>query len=209
MVKKGVPYGPAPKGCSAFEVIYARGTFEPGPFGTIVGDPLANAVKKEMAGEDVRAYAVQYPAKMGGSEIGVKDVIDRVTNQSKECPKQKFALVGYSQGGGVVSSAAPKIPQELRSKVVALVLYGAGKGDAGRAGSAAPPAEIKAITLANCAPGDGCGTPADGQTAFTGHLSYANQGTVWHARTAKYIADAFHGKPQGYKLELVPTAKAK
>jgi cutinase len=66
---------------------------------------------------------------MGGSEIGVKDVIDRVTNQSKECPKQKFALVGYSQGGGVVSSAAPKIPQELRSKVVALVLYGSGKNN--------------------------------------------------------------------------------
>jgi hypothetical protein len=30
-----------------------------------------------------------------------------------------------------------------------------GKGDTGRAGSAAPPADIKAITLANCAPGDG------------------------------------------------------
>jgi pimeloyl-ACP methyl ester carboxylesterase len=69
---------------------------------------------------------------MGGADIGVKDVIDRVTNQSKECPKQKFALVGYSQGGGVVSSAAPKIPQELRSRVVALVLYGAGKNNAYR-----------------------------------------------------------------------------
>jgi len=204
--KDGVPFGPAPKGCSAYEVLFARGTFEPGPFGSIIGDPLMNAIKKEMAGEDVRGYAVQYPAKMGGADIGTKDVVDRVTNQSKDCPKQQFALVGYSQGGMVVSAAAPKIPQDLRSKVVAMVLYGAGKGDsAGKGGGPPPSSDIKAMTLANCAPGDNCGTPADGQTAFTGHLSYANQGTVWHPRSAKYIANAFHGKPQGYKLELVPT----
>jgi pimeloyl-ACP methyl ester carboxylesterase len=93
---------------------------------------------------------------MGGADIGIKDVVDRVTNQSKECPKQKFAIVGYSQGGMVVSAAAPKIPQELRSKVVAMVLYGAGKGDsAGKGGGPAPSGDIKAMTLANCAPGDG------------------------------------------------------
>jgi hypothetical protein len=37
----------------------ARGTFEPGPFGVIVGDPLVQAIKSEMKGEDVRGYAVQ------------------------------------------------------------------------------------------------------------------------------------------------------
>jgi hypothetical protein len=36
----GVKNGPAPKGCSAFEILVARGTGEPGPFGTIVGDGL-------------------------------------------------------------------------------------------------------------------------------------------------------------------------
>lgn len=55
------------------------------------------------------------------------------------------ALVGYSQGGMVVSSAAPKIPAALQPKVVAMVLYGAGKGPAG---------EIRQKTMANCAPGD-------------------------------------------------------
>lgn len=37
----------------------ARGTFEPGPFGVVVGDPLMIAVKDAMRGEDVRGYAVQ------------------------------------------------------------------------------------------------------------------------------------------------------
>jgi len=209
--ENGVPFGPAPKGCSTYEVIIARGTFEPGSFGTIVGDPLMAAVKKAMGGENVRGYAVQYPAKMGGADIGITDIVNRVTTKSKECPNQKFALVGYSQGGMVVSSAIPKIPAELKPKVVAMVLYGAGTGAGGFGGKGGSPAlspadDIKQKTLANCAPGDMCNTQsAASNTAFTGHLSYSNSGTVWHTRSAKYIASAFHGQPQGYKLELSPT----
>jgi len=75
-----------------------------------------------------------------------------VTDKAKECPKMKFALVGYSQGGMVVSAAAPKIPQDLRQNVVAMVLYGAGKGDGGKGGT--PSSDWKQKTLANCAPGD-------------------------------------------------------
>jgi cutinase len=142
---------------------------------------------------------------MGGAEIGVADVVSRVTNQSKECPKQKFALVGYSQGGMVVSAAAPKIPKDLQQKVVAVVLYGAGDGNA-KTGAAAS-ADIKQKTMANCAVNDGCGKkdPSAPQGAGTGHLSYANAGTQWHSRSAKYIAASFHGQAQGYKLELSPT----
>jgi pimeloyl-ACP methyl ester carboxylesterase len=90
---------------------------------------------------------------MGGAEIGVADIVNRVVTKDKECPKQKFALVGYSQGGMVVSAAAAKIPSALREKVVAMVLYGAGTGAGGKAGGA-PAGDIKQRTLANCAPGD-------------------------------------------------------
>jgi hypothetical protein len=56
-----VPNGPAPTGCNAYEIIVARGTMEPGPFGFIVGDPLVAGVQKLLP--DVRGYAVQvgYP----------------------------------------------------------------------------------------------------------------------------------------------------
>jgi pimeloyl-ACP methyl ester carboxylesterase len=137
---------------------------------------------------------------MGGAEIGVSDVVNRITTKSKECPNQKFALVGYSQGGGVVSAAAPKIPAELQPKVVAMVLYGAGDG----AGRAKP--EWKEKTMANCAVNDRCGKqdPNQAKGAFTGHLSYNNAGTAWHSRTAKFIKAAFQDKPQGYLLEQAP-----
>jgi dienelactone hydrolase len=137
---------------------------------------------------------------MGGADIGVNDVVQRVTSQSKECPQQKFALVGYSQGGSVVSQAAPKIPVELRSKVVAMVLYGAGDGAKG-------PADIKNKTLANCAINDRCGKqdPSVPSGAGTGHLSYSSAGTQWHPRSAKYIADGFHGKAVSYRLDQSPT----
>jgi cutinase len=91
---------------------------------------------------------------MGGADIGITDVVNRVTTKDKECPKQKFALVGYSQGGMVVTAAMAKIPPNLREKVVAMVLYGAGTGAAAKAGGPSPADDIKAKTLANCAPGD-------------------------------------------------------
>ncbi len=55
--KNGVAHGPAPKGCSQFEIIVARGTGEPGPFGMIVGDGLVRRVKQLVPG--ARGYAVQ------------------------------------------------------------------------------------------------------------------------------------------------------
>jgi len=205
---KGVPFGPAPTGCSAFEVLYARGTAEPGPFGVIVGDKLHEVIKKDMSSEDYRGYAVQYPASMAGADIGYNDVVNRITTKAKECPAMKFALVGYSQGGMVVSTAAAKLSEDLfREKVVAIVLYGSGTGAGGGKRGGAPPREdIKQKTLANCAPGDMCGNQVtDRQNAGPiGHLSYGSVGTVWHARSSQYIVDSFHGKAQGYKLALDP-----
>jgi pimeloyl-ACP methyl ester carboxylesterase len=65
----------------------------------------------------------------------------------RECPETKFAFAGYSQGGMVVTSAAAKLPANLASKVLAMVIYGAGE-----ASSVKGP--LKERTLANCAPGD-------------------------------------------------------
>jgi pimeloyl-ACP methyl ester carboxylesterase len=139
--------------------IPARGTSEPGAFGSVVGDPLVARVKRDLAGS--RGYPVQYPADalgMGGvlggagatahSAIGPNDILYRIGNQTKECPDEKFALVGYSQGGSVVLRAAPllKARPELAAKVVATVLYGAGDGKQ----FVLP----QSILLANCARGD-------------------------------------------------------
>lgn len=56
------------------------------------------------------------------------DILKRIEQQSQECPEETFTLVGYSQGGMIVTSAAGKIPADLQKKVAAVVLYGAGNG---------------------------------------------------------------------------------
>ncbi|KAF2435004.1 alpha/beta-hydrolase [Tothia fuscella] len=194
-----IPLGKVPTGCAKFEIIVARGTSEPGDLGMIVGDPLVARVKRDMPGVDVRGYPVQYPASRNTTSApsGAQDVQNRLIAQMKECPDEKFALVGYSQGGRVVSMATNRMNATLSKNILAVVLYGAGLGNA--TGS------LSGITLANCAPGDiACSDSGTG----AGHVSYNNEGTVWHDRTSQYIVAAFNGKPveqKGPKLVRNPT----
>jgi len=192
---KAIPLGPVPKGCAQFEIIAARGTSEPGELGIIVGDPLVARVKRDMPAATVRGYPVQYPAGTSGSGTGVTDVQRRLEKMVKECPETRFALAGYSQGGMVVTSAAAKLPANLASKVLAMVIYGAGEASSVRG-------PIGARTLANCAPGDfACPKTGSGP----GHVSYNNEGTVWHDRAAQFIATAFSGKGVTAKTMRSPT----
>jgi len=191
----GVPLGPVPKGCAELEVIVARGTSEPGDFGVIVGDPLVARVKRDLPGVNVRGYPVQYTASMLAAATGITDVGKRLTQQANECPNEKFALAGYSQGGMVVQGALGSIPANLRDKVVAVVLYGAGDGSSVNAA-------FKTKTIANCAPGDfACSSSGSGP----GHVSYNDEGTKWHDRSSSYIVAAYQGKGQGAKTMRSPT----
>jgi pimeloyl-ACP methyl ester carboxylesterase len=132
---------------------------------------------------------------MTGAASGVADVVKRVNKQLKACPKTKFVLGGYSQGGMVTIQALPKLPKEARDKTVAVVLYGAGDGSGVNAA-------FKQKTLANCAPGDfACPKAGKGR----GHVSYNDKGTVWHDRAAKYVAAAYNGRSQGQKLMRSPS----
>lgn len=190
-----IPLGKVPTGCAKFEIIVARGTSEPGDLGVIVGDPLVARVKRNMPGIEVRGYPVQYPANMLGGSTGVADIQKRLSGQIKACPDEKFALVGYSQGGMITTQVTPKLSKDVLEKVLAVVLYGAQDGSNMGA--------LKTKTLANCAPGDfACGDRSSGP----GHVSYNDVGTIWHDRAAKYIASAFEGKPMGQKLAKSPTA---
>ncbi|KAF2431511.1 alpha/beta-hydrolase [Tothia fuscella] len=190
-----IPYGPAPTGCAKLELLVARGTSEPGPFGQVVGDPLVARVKRDLIGATFQGYAVQYPAGLNRSELGVADIPKRMEAQIKACPGIKFALAGYSQGGGVVSRAISNMTSSLSDQVVAVILYGAGDGS-----SMKDP--LKAKTLANCAPGDfACPNSGTGP----GHVSYNNEGTIWHDRSTKYIIEGFNGKGLGKKTLRSPT----
>jgi len=185
-----VPNGPAPKGCSKYEILVARGTGEPGSFGSVVGDQLVRTVTSELPGS--RGYAVQYPANMNmtvSAPTGVKDTVNRLTQQIKACPEQKFAIVGYSQGAAVMHSAAVKFDEAMTSKVLAAVMF----GDPAFRGTSGPgfPGPLQARLKENCHPGDPVCDPNGGE--FSGHLQYSK--TMYQKSSADFIVAAFKGQP--------------
>jgi cutinase len=86
----------------------------------------------------------------GGAPQGANDVIRRLKEQDVACPKEKFALVGYSQGAGVMHSAASRIPASIQQKIVAMVMF----GDPSLKSKSKFPALLQSRTLENCAVGD-------------------------------------------------------
>ncbi|EAQ87090.1 predicted protein [Chaetomium globosum CBS 148.51] len=120
-----------PAGCSDFEILVARGTSEPnyeaggGKFGIVVGDPVVSNTTLRLPG--ARGYP--YPASaeiVSGTIQGSLDVVNRLRSQAAACPNQTFALVGYSQGAGVMHAAAKDIPIRLYSRIKSLVMFGDG-----------------------------------------------------------------------------------
>jgi cutinase len=90
---------------------------------------------------------------------GRDDIVKRLTSQAKECPKQKFAIVGYSQGARILRMAMKEMETrspELLSKVVAIATY----GDPGARDESAPraapalPEVLRPRTVINCVSGD-------------------------------------------------------
>jgi pimeloyl-ACP methyl ester carboxylesterase len=133
-------------------------------------------------------------------QIGPKDIIKRISDQTKLCPGTKFALVGYSQGGMVTFGAASLLSsehQDLAKNIVAVVLYGSGNGT----NILLPQSEV----LANCARGDIACPAEDNPSTPLGHVSYNDQGSKWHDRSAQFIVSAFEGKALGPKLKKTAT----
>lgn len=126
--------------CSDIEVVSARGTFEPGNLGTIVGDPVFSALQKRLAGKNLTSYKVDYPAdlSLNSSSQGNTDLVNHVKSQANSCQDQKFILVGYSQGANVVDNSigissagatvggaiVASIPDDIEPKVAAVLLFG-------------------------------------------------------------------------------------
>jgi cutinase len=85
-----------------------------------------------------------------GGPKGPDDVIRRLKEQDTACPNEKFVLVGYSQGAGVMHSAAARIPAAIQQKIVAMVMF----GDPFLKRNTKFPPLLQSRTLENCAVGD-------------------------------------------------------
>jgi cutinase len=126
--------------CSDVDVVAARGTFEPGTLGAIVGDPVYSALQKKLTGKNLTSYKVNYPADLSFTSAaqGNADLVNHVNSQAAACPNQRFILVGYSQGANVVDNSigissdgavvgspiVATIPAALEPRVAAVLLFG-------------------------------------------------------------------------------------
>jgi cutinase len=126
--------------CADLDVVAARGTFEPGTLGLIVGDPVFSALQQKITGKTLSSYAVNYPADLSltSAATGNLDVVNHVNAQAAACPNQRFILVGYSQGANVVDNSigissdgavvgspiVATIPAAVEPKVAAVLLFG-------------------------------------------------------------------------------------
>ncbi|WP_240962906.1 cutinase family protein [Antrihabitans stalactiti] len=135
--------------CSDIEVVFARGTVEPGgPLG-ITGIAFTESLRLAAIGKSVSTYAVNYPASANFADRlglahevldGIKDAQARVQFIAATCPGTKIVIGGYSQGAvvaGFATMAGPPpgtppeylqylptpMPAEVASHVAAVVLY--------------------------------------------------------------------------------------
>ncbi|WP_037677453.1 cutinase family protein [Streptomyces griseus] len=168
--------------CSDIDVVAARGTFEPGTLGFIVGDPVYSALQKKLTGRSLSSYKVNYPADLSltSAAQGNSDLVNHVKSQAAACPNQRFLLVGYSQGANVVDNSigissagavvgspiVATIPAALEPKVAAVLLF----GNPIRALGKSVTGTYQSRTFDTCAKGDPICENGGGDVGA--HLSY-------------------------------------
>ena len=170
--------------CSDIDVVAARGTFEPGTLGAIVGDPVYSALQKKLTGKNLTSYKVNYPADLSPTSAaqGNADLVNHVNSQAAACPNQRFVLVGYSQGANVVDNSigissdgavvgspiVATIPAALEPRIAAVLLF----GNPIRALGKSVTGTYQSRTIDFCAKGDPiC---ENGGTDVLAHLGYTS-----------------------------------
>jgi cutinase len=180
--------------CSDLDVVAARGTFEPGTLGLIVGDPVYSALQKKLTGKSLSSYRVNYPADLSltSAAQGNTDLVNHVNRQAAACPNQRFILVGYSQGANVVDNSigissagavvgspiVATIPAALEPKVAAVLLF----GNPIRALGKSVTGTYQSRTIDFCAAGDPiCENGGDDVSAHLGYTADAEAAATFAA----------------------------
>ena len=146
--------------CPDIEVVFARGTAEPGGVGR-VGQAFTDALTAQVGGRTVGSYAVNYPASynflLAGD--GANDASAHVQYMMGACPNTRLVLGGYSQGAAVmdVITSVPvpilgfnnPLPPNAPDFVAAVVAFGNPSAKLGAPLTIAPVWGPKSIDLCN------------------------------------------------------------
>ncbi|KXN91448.1 Cutinase [Leucoagaricus sp. SymC.cos] len=115
--------------CADVTVVFARGTGEVAPIGTIVGPPFQSALQRAIGGRSLNFVGVNYPATIGGfleggDPNGARTMAADVTLFANSCPGTQIVMSGYSQGAQLVHLAADQISPSVQNKVNSVVVFG-------------------------------------------------------------------------------------
>ncbi|MDP9224627.1 MAG: cutinase family protein [Actinomycetota bacterium] len=124
--------------CHAIEFVGVHGVGEePLNMGPTVHDTYQKfQTAAQTSGVDVTDYPVPYQKvtifqllkqttkAFPNVQEGVKLLSDHLTTQATDCPNQREALVGYSEGAWIISKFLQDAPSDLTGHVSAVVLYG-------------------------------------------------------------------------------------
>ncbi|KAK5946227.1 hypothetical protein PMZ80_000368 [Knufia obscura] len=132
--------------CKAFTLIFARGTFESGNIGGIVGPPFVAALNARIGAANVAVQGVNdYPADVagfnaGGSATGSTNMAALIEQTMTQCPNTKLCVSGYSQGAQVAHNAADMISANATAFINSAVLWG--DPDLGEAFGSVPASKV-------------------------------------------------------------------
>jgi len=129
---------PAQAACADVSIISARGTGEPQE-GSWLLQPMGERIRTGLTGLNTTYTELQYPARLTfdtSATEGVTNLVRLLNTSAQECPDQRYVLLGYSQGGGVVGDAllpngqriwgknAPQVSSAASSRIAAIVMFG-------------------------------------------------------------------------------------
>jgi cutinase len=151
--------------CPDVEVVFARATTEPAGLGG-AGEQFVEALRSQVGGKSVGAYAVNYPASddyAQSASAGAKDASAHVQSMAANCANTRMVLGGYSQGAAVIDLitgvpvldfAQSPMPPEVADHVAAVVVFGnpSDRFGGGPITSSSPLYGSKAVDV--CFPGD-------------------------------------------------------
>jgi cutinase len=180
------------QGCPDIEVVFARGTSEPAGLGR-VGQSFVDALRGQVGGRSVGAYAVNYPASYDflAAAAGANDASAHIQYMMGACPTTRLVLGGYSQGAAVmdVIAAVPfpavgfnnPLPPNTPDFVPALAVFGNPSAKLGIPLTASPVWGSRSIDLCNA------GDPVcSGGNDIVAHSNYGPSGLA--AQGAGFVA---------------------
>ncbi|KAF2400705.1 cutinase-domain-containing protein [Trichodelitschia bisporula] len=172
--------------CKKVTLVFARASTEPGNMliitqGMSMGPAVCSGLKQKFGAGNVACQGVggAYSAGLmdnvtpAGTTAGaIAEATKMFTTAASKCPQTTIVAGGYSQGTAVMMNAISKLPEDVKNRVVGVVLFGYTKNGQQKSGIPNYPKDRVSVY---CSASDGvCG----GQLMVTaGHFSYMGDGS--------------------------------